>query len=90
MHDGEREPSAYALELASLYAVRGQVDTALDWLETASSAGEKDYPFLARDPFFASLHGHPRWQQALAEMESDVASMRERAAAVSDSLFSPR
>jgi tetratricopeptide (TPR) repeat protein len=90
MRDGEREPSAYALELASLYAVRGQVDSALDWLETASSVGEKDYPFLARDPFFVSLHGHPRWQRALAEMESDVATMRERAAAVSDSLFSPR
>jgi tetratricopeptide (TPR) repeat protein len=90
MRDGEREPSAYALELASLYAVRGQVDTALDWLDTARSAGVKDYPFLARDPFFAGLHGHPRWRRALAQMESDLASMRERAAAVSDSLFTPR
>ena len=87
---GDREPSAYALELASLYAVRGQPDSALDWLEAARIAGEKDYPFLARDPFFASLHGHPRWQRSLELMESDVGSMRQRAAAASDSVFSSR
>jgi DNA-binding SARP family transcriptional activator/TolB-like protein len=90
MRSGDREPSAYALELASLYAVRGQADSALDWLEVARVAGELDYPFLARDPFFASLHREPRWQRSLRQMEADVASMRQRAAAVLHSLPSLR
>jgi hypothetical protein len=89
LRGGDREASAYALELASLYAVRGHADSALDWLEAARIAGVSDYPFLARDPFFASLHGHPRWRRSLEQMERDVALMRRRAAAATDSLLTP-
>ncbi|HEY7635824.1 MAG TPA: protein kinase [Gemmatimonadales bacterium] len=74
-------------ELAALYAVRGQSRAALDMLERVNEEGEKDYRYLARDPFFAGLRTNPRFKGILAKMESEVVAMRARAMEANDSLF---
>jgi eukaryotic-like serine/threonine-protein kinase len=62
-----------ALFLAEGYALIGRRDDALRWLERAVQQGFINYPFLAGDPFLASLRGdadgdallarvHRRWQ----------------------------
>ena len=67
------------IQIATVHAIRGDVPTALDWLERAYQAGWKD-PRIARMlPMWASLRREPRFEQLVARMEADVAAMRARA-----------
>jgi DNA-binding SARP family transcriptional activator/TolB-like protein len=84
---GDREASAFALDFAALYALRGDTELALGWLERSRQAGEKDYRFVGRDPFYMKLRGDPRFQRILQRMEAEIAAMRERAEETNDTLF---
>ena len=67
------------IQIATVHAIRGNVPTALDWLERAYQAGWK-HPRIARIlPMWASLRREPRFEQLVARMEADVAAMRARA-----------
>lgn len=83
---GDESPSRQ-IEIAAISAMRGDLPTALDWLERGYQAGYKDYRVLARDPFFDSLRSNPRYQQIVSKMKSDVAAMERRAVAANDTLF---
>jgi serine/threonine protein kinase/tetratricopeptide (TPR) repeat protein len=53
------------------YALAGDSDTALDWLEKAVSRGYFNYPFLHADNrFTAPLHGHPRFERLMTTMKA--------------------
>jgi tetratricopeptide (TPR) repeat protein len=52
---------------ASLYAMIGRDDEALDLLELAVTRGFYNYIFLEREPFLKRLHDNPRFQAILAE-----------------------
>ena len=67
------------IENATIYAVRGDTRTALDWLERAYTAGWRDPRTTRLNPMWASLRGEPRFQQIVSRMEADVAAMRSRA-----------
>ncbi len=64
---------------ASIFAMRGDSKTALDWLERAHAAGWKDARTTRLNPMLASLRQEPRFTQLMARMEADVAAMRARA-----------
>jgi eukaryotic-like serine/threonine-protein kinase len=67
------------IQIATVHAIRGDVPTALDWLERAYQAGWKD-PRIARMlPMWASLRREPRFEKLVAQMEADLAAMRARA-----------
>ncbi len=85
-----KEEGAFALELAALYSLRGDTNPALDWLERAYRAGERDYRMTGRDPFFAGLRAERRFQRLLEQMRMDVAAMRERAVAANPAVFGRR
>ena len=70
---------AQRVELAAAAALRGEADTALEWLEQAFEAGYRDYGFLERDPIFRPLGSHARLVSVLDRMRRDVAAQRERA-----------
>ena len=53
--------------MASLYAVIGRADEALDWLELAVNRGFYNYTFLEREPFLKRLHDNPRFKAIIAE-----------------------
>ena len=67
------------IENATIYAIRGDTKTALDWLERAFTAGWRDPRTTTLNPMWASLRGEPRFQQIVSRMEADVAAMRARA-----------
>jgi hypothetical protein len=77
----------FALELAALCALRDSSAAALDWLERAYAAGERDYRMTLRDPFFAGIKDEARFRRILARMESDVVVMRERAVVANADIF---
>ena len=67
------------IQNATIHAIRGDVPTALDWLERAYQAGWRDPRVTRLMPMWAPLRGDPRFDRLVARMESDVAAMRGRA-----------
>jgi non-specific serine/threonine protein kinase len=59
-----------AVGLSMCYAMAGATDAALDWLEKAIRRGYFNYPYLrTHDRFMTSLHGHPRFERLLRDMQ---------------------
>jgi tetratricopeptide (TPR) repeat protein len=57
-----------ALWVAEYYAVLGETDKALEWLDRAARGGDDRDEWFRRDPHLASLRDHPRFQQVLASV----------------------
>jgi serine/threonine protein kinase/tetratricopeptide (TPR) repeat protein len=54
-----------SVTVASVHAVLKDTDRALDLLEMAAAYHERELTNLKISPFFAALHGHPRFEQLL-------------------------
>ncbi len=55
-----------ALFLADGYALIGQYDAALRWLQTAVDQGFINYPYLtSRDPFLTNVRSDPRFTELM-------------------------
>jgi tetratricopeptide (TPR) repeat protein len=54
------------LPAAEFYALMGETDKALDWLDRAVRMGDDRDEWFRRDPLLASLRNHPRFQQIVA------------------------
>ena len=54
--------TAYAAEF---YAVLGEKERSLDWLERAVRNGDERVEWFRRDPLLANVRNHPRFQQIL-------------------------
>ena len=67
------------IQNVTIYATRGDVTAALDWLERAYQAGWRDPRTTRLVPMWASLRRDPRFERLVARMEADVAAMRARA-----------
>ena len=55
-----------ALQAAEFYAVMGDTDKALEWLDRAGRSGDDREDWFRRNPHLASIRDHPRFQQMLA------------------------
>ncbi|HEX5705996.1 MAG TPA: tetratricopeptide repeat protein, partial [Pyrinomonadaceae bacterium] len=64
--------------LATAYALLGDTDEALDWLERAVSLGNENRAWFETDPNWEPLRGEVRFQELMRQLE---ASARERTAA---------
>ena len=62
------EPSIL-YNVACVYSLLGQVDTALDCLEEAVAHGFSDRQWLMHDSDFDALRNNPRFQALLKRME---------------------
>lgn len=66
------------VEVASILAVRGDADGALEWLERAFEAGFRGHRFLDQDAMFASLRTTGRFRALLEQMAHAQANERAR------------
>ncbi|MEK6333464.1 MAG: protein kinase [Acidobacteriota bacterium] len=57
---------AYAV--ASVYALEGQRDQALEWLERSAALGNENKPLFEHDPNLTSLRDDPRFGQLIARI----------------------
>jgi TolB-like protein/Tfp pilus assembly protein PilF len=57
-----------AYQIAELYAWRGAVDEAFEWLETSYRQRDAGMIWLKNDPLLHGLHGDPRWKPLLRKM----------------------
>lgn len=58
-----------ALDAAEVYAVLGEKEKAIDWLERAMRKGDDRPAWLRIDPLLANIRQHPRFRQILNSME---------------------
>ena len=56
--------------LASAYAMEGEDEEALNWLERAISLGNENLPWFKIDPAWQSLRQHPRFIGLMQELEA--------------------
>ena len=55
-------------QVAQVYAFRGEIDYAFDWLDTAYDNHDTGLPGMQLDPLLANLHDDPRWEPFLDKM----------------------
>ena len=63
--------------LASLYALDGMAEEALEWLERAIGMGNENYPWFAIDPNWARLRENGRYRQIMGQLKTGWESLSE-------------
>jgi TolB-like protein/DNA-binding winged helix-turn-helix (wHTH) protein/tetratricopeptide (TPR) repeat protein len=72
------EGAPCAVEVADVYAYRGDHDAAFGWLESnARSAREQGLSFAHLSPYLASLHADRRWEPWSASVRSAASSAEQ-------------
>ena len=66
------------LDAAEVYALLGEKEKAIEWLDRSMRKGDDRAEWIRRDPLLASVRNHPRLKQILDSMEF---RRRQRAAA---------
>jgi tetratricopeptide (TPR) repeat protein len=62
----------FAWHLAGAFALLGEPDEALHWLETAINAGLVNYPMIAEhDPLLANIRGEERFKQLMVRVKKE-------------------
>ena len=64
----ERRGSDAAYQVADLHALRGEADSAFEWLERAYDQRDAGIGWTLVDPFLRSLHLDPRWNAFLHKL----------------------
>jgi TolB-like protein/tetratricopeptide (TPR) repeat protein len=71
-----RLPESFALpsEIASFYAVAGESEKAVEWLEKGLDPHDPVMPYIGVLPIYDDLHADPRFQELMRKMNLPVAS----------------
>jgi len=64
----EKWATAGAYQIAEIYAFRGEIDHAFDWLENAYDNRDTGLNGMLVNPLFVNLHDDPRWEPLLDKM----------------------
>ena len=58
-----------AYQIAEIYAYRGEMDKALEWLERAYQQHDAGLSYVQSDALFKGLRQNPRYLQLLRQMQ---------------------
>jgi eukaryotic-like serine/threonine-protein kinase len=58
-----------AYRLATVYALAGKVDEAIEWLERSISMGNENYPWVAGNPNWEPMRDEPRFKEILEDLK---------------------
>jgi serine/threonine-protein kinase len=64
----DKDPSAWALQIAEVYAMRREPDSAFEWLERAYAQRDGGLSEMSVSPRFRALHRDPRWRAFMKKM----------------------
>ena len=64
--------------MAAIYAVQGNKEEALKWLQKAVDAGWRHYRYILRYPLFENIREDERFKKIIDDMKVKVAEMRRR------------
>jgi hypothetical protein len=57
----EKHADVAAYQIVEVYAVRGEMDAAFEWIERAYAQRDAGLSGMRTNPHLRSLHGNPRW-----------------------------
>jgi TolB-like protein len=63
-------------QIASVYAVLGDTERAMVWLEQSADTGNPCWPFFKANPYFENLRGEPRFQKLIADLEREYTALK--------------
>jgi len=63
-------------QIADAYAVLGEIDKAMAWLEHSARTGNPCWPFFQADPHLQNLRSDPRFQRLVAELEREYTALK--------------
>ncbi len=72
------EGGSIRVSMAAIYAVQGNKEEALRWLEEAFDAGWWEYNFASRDPLLENIRDDERFKRIISDTRAKVAEMRRR------------
>ena len=74
----EKRGSVESCWAASFFAILGDYDTALDWLEhSVNRGGFINYPYMSQhDPFLTKMKGNPRYDQLMEHVKQEWESFK--------------
>jgi len=64
----DRQADHAAYNIAEVYAFRGEIDNAFEWLERSYENRDGGMPLMMLDPLLVKLHDDPRWEPFLDKM----------------------
>ena len=67
-------------QVACVYALLGESEKAMAWLERSADTGNPCWPFFRLDPHLESLSQQARFQQFVARLEREFSAVRIRLA----------
>jgi TolB-like protein/tetratricopeptide (TPR) repeat protein/predicted Ser/Thr protein kinase len=76
--DAGDERSVLPERLTYIWAVRGNREEALEWLQRTFEAGNLSVQETQKNPFLANLQDDQRFEQMIADVQTRVESMRSR------------
>jgi eukaryotic-like serine/threonine-protein kinase len=79
MFEGGHENPVIPAVIAGMHSLRGDSDTALEWLEIAYEGGYRFPRLIERNPIFDGIRGQPRYRRLLERMHDDIERMKARA-----------
>jgi DNA-binding winged helix-turn-helix (wHTH) protein/tetratricopeptide (TPR) repeat protein len=63
-------------QIANVYAVLGETDKAMVWLERSADTGFACWPFFQLDPHLESLRQEPKFTRLLASLEREFSALK--------------
>ena len=63
-------------QVASVYAVLGETEKAMAWLERSADTGNPCWPMFKLDPHLENLRPEPRFQQFVANLEREYSALK--------------
>jgi tetratricopeptide (TPR) repeat protein len=63
-------------QVACVYAVLGETEKAMAWLQRSVDTGNPCWPFFKLDPHLESLRTEPRFQRLVADLEREYTALK--------------
>ncbi len=63
-------------QVACVYAILGETDKSMAWLERSADTGNPCWPFFKIDPHLQNLRQEPRFQRLVAALERKYGALR--------------
>jgi tetratricopeptide (TPR) repeat protein len=63
-------------QISAVYAVLGDTERAMVWLEKSVDTGNPCWPYFKVNPYFENLRGEPRFQRLIADLEREYAALK--------------
>ena len=82
IHKAQESPHSFGhthhthYNIASAYAVLGEIEKAMAWLERSVETGNPCWPFFLADPHLENLRREPRFQRLVAGLERQYTALK--------------